>query len=128
MDVHAESAPAAIDDRILRRIQRQLANRVRFLFEIRLWGDGTYRFGEGEPTVEIVVHDGNGLAALGRLDELGICDAYMAGSLDIVGDMLRFVSLRKILSDSHPLDYLWHRIAPLLIDRSKTNRQAIATH
>ena len=74
------------------------------------------------------MHDRNGLAALGRLDELGICEAYMAGSLDIVGDMLRFVSLRAVLSDSHPLDYLWRRMAPLLIGRSKINRQAIATH
>lgn len=72
--------------------------------------------------------DRDGLAALGRLDELGMCEAYMAGSLNVVGDMLRFVSFRNILSDSHPLDYLWRRMAPLLIGRSKTNRQAIATH
>jgi cyclopropane-fatty-acyl-phospholipid synthase len=32
------------------------------------------------------------------------------------------------LSDSHPLDYLWRRIAPWLIGRSTANRQAIATH
>lgn len=128
MDVHAETAPAAIYDRILRRIQTHLANRVTFPFEIRLWGDRSYRFGEGEPAVKIVVRDRNGLAALGRLDELGICEAYLADSLDIVGDMLRFVSLRTVLSDSHPLDYLWRRIAPLLIGRSRTNRQAIAVH
>jgi len=52
----------------------------------------------------------------------------MAGSLDVVGDMLRFVGLRGVLSDSHPLVYLWRRIAPWLIGRSTTNRQAIATH
>ena len=128
MDVRTVTESATIYDRILRRIQRHLAGRVRFPFEIRLWGDRAYRFGEGEPAVEIRVRDRDGLAALGRLDELGICEAYMAGSLDVVGDMLRFVSLRKILSDSHPLDYLWRRMAPLLIGRSKTNRQAIATH
>ena len=128
MDVHTVTASATIYDRIMRRIQKHLAGRVRFPLEIRLWGDRAYRFGEGEPAVEIRVRDRDGLAALGRLDELGICDAYMAGSLDVVGDMLRFVSLRKILSDSHPMDHLWRRMAPLLIGRSKTNRQAIATH
>lgn len=46
MEVHSETAPAAIYDRILRRIQRHLANRVRFPFEIRLWGDRAYRFGK----------------------------------------------------------------------------------
>jgi cyclopropane-fatty-acyl-phospholipid synthase len=62
------------------------------------------------------------------LDELGICEAYMAGRLDVVGDMLRFVGLREALSDSHPLDYLWRRLAPWVIGRFTANRQAIATH
>ena len=115
-------------DPILRRIQRRLANQVKTPFEIRLWGNRAYRLGEGEPAVDIVVNDRNGLLALGRLDELGICEAYMDGSLDVVGDMLRFVGLRGTLSDHHPLTYLWRRIAPLLLGRSTTNRQAIAAH
>jgi len=94
MSVYRVPASATIYDRILRRIQKQLANRVKIPFEIRLWSDSVYRFGEGEPAVDILVRDRKGLAALGRLDELGICEAYMAGSLDVVGDMLRFVGLR----------------------------------
>ena len=31
----------------------------------------------------MLVKDRHGLAALGRMDELGICEAYMAGSLDV---------------------------------------------
>ena len=42
--------------------------------------------------------------------------------------MLGFVSLRGLLSDRHPLHSLWRRIAPLLIGRGQTDRQAIATH
>jgi cyclopropane-fatty-acyl-phospholipid synthase len=128
MDLSRVPASAAIYDRILRRIQRHFANRVEVPFEIRLWGDRAYRFGEGEPAVDILVRDRYGLAALGRLDELSICEAYMAGSLDVVGDMLKFVGLRGALSDSHPLDYLWRRIGPWLMGRSTINRQAIATH
>jgi cyclopropane-fatty-acyl-phospholipid synthase len=90
--------------------------------------DRIYRFGEGEPAVDILVHDPKILAALAQVDELAICDACMAGSLDVVGDMLRFVGLRGVLSDSHPLVYLWRRIAPWLIERSSINRRAIATH
>lgn len=122
MGVDNVPEPATIYDRILRRIQKQSANRVKIPFEIRLWGDRVYRFGEGEPAVDILVHDRNSLAALGRLDELGICEAYMAGSLDVVGDMLRFVGLRGALSDSHPLDYLWRRVAPWIVGRFTTNR------
>jgi cyclopropane-fatty-acyl-phospholipid synthase len=128
MELSSVPASTAIYDRILRRIQENVANRVEVPFEIRLWGDRAYRFGKGEPAVDILVRDRNGLAALGRLDELSICEAYMAGSLDVVGDMLQFVGLRGALSDSHPLDYLWRRIAPWLIGRSTANRQAIATH
>ena len=121
-------APATAYDRILRRIQKHVADQAKIPFEIRLWGDRVYRFGRGEPAVEILVHDRRGLTALSRLDELSICEAYMAGSLDVVGDMLGFVSLRGTLSDRHPLYELWRRLAPWLIGRFTTNRQAIATH
>lgn len=128
MNASIEPTSPTIYDAILRKIQKHLADRVKVPFEIRLWGNRVYRFGEGEPAVDILVRDRRGLAALGRLDELGICEAYMSGSLDVVGDMLRFVSLRGTLSDSHPLAYLWRRVAPWLLGRSTTNRQAIATH
>ena len=121
-------APATVYDRILRRIQKHVADQAKIPFEIRLWGDRVYRFGKDEPAVGILVHDRRGLTALSRLDELSICEAYMAGSLDVVGDMLGFVSLRGTLSDRHPLHELWRRLAPWLIGRFATNRQAIATH
>ena len=124
----AESLGATRYDAILRVIQRRLADQVRTPFEIRLWGDRTYRFGKGEPAVKVLVKDRHGLAALGRMDELGICEAYMAGSLDVAGDMLGFVSLRGLLSDRHPLHSLWRRVAPVLLGRGQTDRQAIATH
>ena len=124
----AESLVPTRYDGMLRGVQRRLANELRTPFEIRLWGDHVYRFGIGEPCVKVLVKDRRGLAALGRMDELGICEAYMAGSLDVAGDMLGFVSLRGLLSDRHPLHSLWRRIAPLVLGRSQTDRQAIATH
>ncbi|MGB5835206.1 MAG: class I SAM-dependent methyltransferase [Thiohalocapsa sp.] len=63
-----------------------------------------------------------------RLDELRICEAYMNGSLDVLGDMLGFTSLRPGLHDSHPLYDLWQRIAPRLVGRISTDRRAIAAH
>lgn len=122
------TAAATVQDRLVRRIRNKLADRAGTPFEIRLWGDRAYRFGEGEPAVEIRVRDRQGLNALRRLDELRICEAYMAGSLDVVGDMLRFVSLRGTLRDHHPLDALWRRVAPWVMGRFTTNRRAIAAH
>lgn len=115
-------------DKIFSLIQRRIADQIKIPFEIRLWGDHSYRFGKGEPAVKVLVKDRDGLAALSGLDELKICEAYMAGSLDVVGDMLGFVSLRGVLSDRHPLHMLWRRIAPLFIGRERSDRQAIASH
>ncbi len=115
-------------DRTFKQIQNRVADQIKTPFEIRLWGDRSYRFGKGEPAVKVLVKDRNGLVALSRFDEVEICEAYMAGSLDVVGDMLGFVSLRGVLRDRHPLHMLWRRIAPLFIGREQTDRQAIASH
>lgn len=115
-------------DGIFARIQRRWADQIKTPFEIRLWGDRSYRFGKGEPAVKVVVKDHDGLVALSRFDELKICEAYMAGSLDVVGDVLEFVSLRGMLRDRHPLHALWRRISPLFIGRARTDREAIASH
>ena len=115
-------------DRIYKLIQNRFSDQIKIPFEIRLWGGHSYVFGKGNPAVRVLVKDNDGLLALSKFDELGICEAYMAGSLDVVGDMLGFVSLRNVLSDSHPLHRLWRRIAPLFIGRVQTDRQAIASH
>ena len=128
MDRTVEQPALSHYDRIFKTFQKRLADQINVPFEIRLWGDRTYRFGQGEPAVKVVVKDHDGLAALSGLDELKICEAYMAGSLDVVGDMLGFVSLRGMLSDKHPMHALWRRISPLFVGRVKTDRQAIASH
>jgi cyclopropane-fatty-acyl-phospholipid synthase len=128
MDQLIEPAIVKRYDRILRLIQNRVADQIKIPFEIRLWGDRSYRFGKGEPAVKVLVKNRDGLIAISKLDEPHICEAYMAGSLDVVGDMLGFVSLRGALSDRHPLHTLWRRIAPLFVGRVRTDRQAIASH
>ncbi|MEK7705397.1 MAG: class I SAM-dependent methyltransferase, partial [Myxococcota bacterium] len=93
-------------DRIIRLIQRHLGEKIRVPFELRLRGGRTYRFGRGEPAISFVVNDRHGLAALCSFDELRFCEAYMSGSLDVVGDMLKIADFRSILTDRHPLHYL----------------------
>jgi cyclopropane-fatty-acyl-phospholipid synthase len=126
-----QSAEAACEtryDKLFRAIQNRLSDQIMTPFEVRLWGDCTYRFGKGEPVTKVFVKDRDGLSALSRFDELGICEAYMNGSLDVVGDMLGFVSLRGALSDMHPLHTFWRRIAPAFLGRMKTDQKAIASH
>ena len=129
MSQAAEVFGAPAHDGLYRLIQKRVSGgKVKIPLEIRLWGGRIYRFGENEPAVKVFVKDRQGLEALRRLDELRICEAYMNGSLDVAGDVLGFVSLRRTLRDSHPLHYLWRRIAPWFIGRIPTDRQAIAAH
>jgi cyclopropane-fatty-acyl-phospholipid synthase len=109
-------------------IQKRVSGRTTIPFEVRLWGDHVYRFGDGAPAVRILVKNRQGLAALARMDELRICEAYMGGSLDVTGDMLAFAGMRGTLTDRHPLHALWQRLAPLLIGRVRSDRQVIAAH
>jgi len=115
-------------DKIFRSIQDRVADHLASSVEIQLWGERSYRLGRGEPRITILVKNRDGLRALRGLDELQICEAYMAGDLDVTGDMLGFVSLRGALSDNHPLHMLWRRIAPLFLGRVRTDREAIAGH
>lgn len=115
-------------DKLFRVIQNRFSDQITIPLEVRLWGDRIYRFGKGEPVIKVLVKDREGLSALSRFDELGICEAYMNGSLDVVGDMLGFVSLRGALHDTHPFQTLWRRIAPVFLGRVRTDRKAIAAH
>ena len=129
MGQSATSPGAPAPDRLARLIQNRVCgDRTRIPLEIRLWSGRSYRFGAGEPAVKIVVKDRTAMSALRRLDELRICEAYMNGNLDVLGDMLGFASLRSGLHDSHPLYDLWQRIAPRLFGRISTDRKAIAAH
>ena len=68
---------ASAPDRLARVIQQHVfGDRVKIPLEIRLRGGCTYRFGDAEPAVKILVKDRKGLSALRRLDELRICGAY----------------------------------------------------
>lgn len=124
----AETSLGTRYDRIFQLIQKRVSEKLELPIEIQLWGNRVYRLGKGDPAVKILVEDRQGLAALLKLDEVKICEAYMAGSLDVKGDMLGFASLRGLLSDHHPLHSLWQRIAPLFIGRIRTDREAIAGH
>ena len=85
-------------------------------------------FGGDEPAFTIVVNDAAGVAALSTLDKTRIAEAYVAGSSDLEGDMLRVLSARDLFGDRHPLRYLWRFVQPLLFGQARSDRQWIARH
>lgn len=115
-------------DRIIRLIQKHLGNRISTPFELQFRDGRSYHFGNEEPVISFTINDRNGLAALCSFDELKFCEAYISGSLDVAGDMLKLPGFRHILTDRHPFHYLLSRILPMFIGRLHTNQTAIACH
>ena len=116
-------------DRLFDRVETKIAARSKVPFELRFRAGGSRAFGEGTPAFQITINDQRGLAALGSLDELAISDAYLDGSLDISGDMLRLLDLRTALPQG---DRWWNRmgrrLTAFLLGQVHVDRRAIARH
>jgi cyclopropane-fatty-acyl-phospholipid synthase len=75
-----------------------------------------------------VVRNNRGLRALATLDAGRFGDAFVAGDVDLEGDMIAPFALRGSLGDTHPLIALFRFVEPLLVGQVRANRRAIAAH
>jgi cyclopropane-fatty-acyl-phospholipid synthase len=97
-------------------------------FEVILPDGAVRRFGEGMPSFRVTLKNRQAMRAISSVDEGRIGDAYLAGDIDIEGDMLRPFELRGSMKDFHLLVAVWRFIQPLLFGQVHTNRQAITAH
>jgi cyclopropane-fatty-acyl-phospholipid synthase len=97
-------------------------------FALQLAGHPARVLGRGEPAATLVVNDPHGIAALSTLDTLRIGEAYLAGSLDVIGDLSRLLALRDLFTDRHPLRFLYRFVRPVLFGQLKSDRAFIADH
>jgi cyclopropane-fatty-acyl-phospholipid synthase len=98
-------------------------------FEVRIAGRPSLHFGKEEPAFAIAVHNDAGLSAILSGDENRIGGAYMAGALDLDGDMLALYELRNSLRDRHPLLRLWEvRLQPWLFGQVARDKKWISEH
>ena len=86
------------------------------------------RFGQGTPSFSVRLNNRNAVRAITSLDQVKFADAYLAGDIDIDGDMLRPFELRQSLGDRHPLTTVWRFLQPLLFGQVRTNQAAITSH
>ncbi len=84
--------------------------------------------GQGKAEFQLSLRNDRALKAVITLDEGDIAEAYLAGDIDLEGDMLKPFALRNSLNDSHPLVAAWRFIQPLLFGQVYTNKQAIVSH
>jgi cyclopropane-fatty-acyl-phospholipid synthase len=85
-------------------------------------------FGRADPAFTLVLKDRSAVAALSTLDLMAVGEAYLRGALDIEGDFLRVLSLRKLFSDRHPLRWAWKFVRPLMFGQVNADAENIAHH
>ena len=86
------------------------------------------RFGQGAPSFCVRLKNRNAVRAITSLDQVKFADAYLAGDIDIDGDMLRPFELRGSMGDLHPLMTAWRFLQPLLLGQVRTNKAVITSH
>src|SRR5512135_3081232 len=96
------SRPVAREGFWIGRITRAFAT-TDVPFEMSFPDGVTRRFGQGAPSFRVTLNNRNAVLAINSLDQGKFADAYLAGHIDIDGDMLRPFALRQSLGDLHPL-------------------------
>ena len=97
-------------------------------FEVRMPDGSSRLFGPGVPTFRVTLKNRNAVRAISSIDEGRIADAYLAGDIDLEGDMLKPFELRASMKDVHLLAEAWRFIQPLLFGQVHTNKRAITAH
>jgi len=97
-------------------------------FDVVLPDKAIQRFGREAPSFRVIIHNRRGLRAIRSIDEGRIGDAYLAGDIDIQGNMLRPFELRSSMRDLHLFVGAWRFIQPLLFGQVYTNKRAIGAH
>lgn len=97
-------------------------------FTIEFNGSGKQLIGRGEPSFNIAIKNKEGVNAFHSMDDTKILEGYMKGDIDVEGDFLKTFELRGTFKDSHPLQYLWCFIHPLIYGQVKSDRKWIAEH
>ncbi|HEC12085.1 MAG TPA: methyltransferase domain-containing protein [Acidiferrobacteraceae bacterium] len=115
------------DNRLLNLIFSRISHPP-VAFEIELPDHRCYLFGEGCPEFRFIVKNSMGLKALASLDEGIVANAYINGSFDVQGDLIKIYDLREFLSDKHLFSWLWRFLKPIIIGQVSLNKSAISHH
>jgi cyclopropane-fatty-acyl-phospholipid synthase len=127
-DTGSSDTPAKAPTGFLRgRIARAFAD-TNVPFEMSFPDGEVLRFGQGAPSFRVTLKNQNAVRAITGLDQVKFADAYMAGDIDLDGDMLRPFELRETLGDTHLVMTAWRFLQPLLFGQVRTNKAAITSH
>jgi cyclopropane-fatty-acyl-phospholipid synthase len=98
-------------------------------FELRLADRSSYLIGRGEPAFSIAIVNERGRRALTSFDELSVAEAYLNGDIDLDGEMLQVYKYRAVLTDRHPLRYLFVTyLIPFFAGQVASDKRWIKNH
>jgi len=126
-EASSADAATATARAMLGKFARRFAQ-SRVSFDVELPDHSMQHVGSGASNFRVTLKNRRALRAIASLDEGRFGDAYLAGDIDIDGDMLRPFELRKSMRDLHPLMMIWRFMQPLLFGQVRTNKQAITAH
>ncbi|HEX6870801.1 MAG TPA: class I SAM-dependent methyltransferase [Micromonosporaceae bacterium] len=115
-----------------RRYRNYFADRAPVVFAITDVDGEKHVFGadghDVAPAFTITVNDAAGAKALASMDQLQVAVGYLRGHLDLDGDMMTVLAMRKFFPDFHPIAWL-ARFAPALLRGStEHDRRSISAH
>jgi cyclopropane-fatty-acyl-phospholipid synthase len=121
-------ADARVISTLDKRYRKYFADRPPVSFAVQTPDGYTRAFGPDQPEFTVRANDADGVGALSSMDQMQVALAYLQGHLDIDGDMMSALTMRKFFPDIHPIAWL-SRFAPLLFRGGKEHdRRSIAAH
>jgi cyclopropane-fatty-acyl-phospholipid synthase len=121
-----------MDERAVGRLKRRHAeffrDRDTVSFAVRFSDGERQVIGDTEPAFSVTGKDHRGDKALASLDLLQMGDAFINGSLDIDGDILTAMEVRRFFGDFHPLVWLGRFLPTVVRGRVGHDSESIAAH
>jgi cyclopropane-fatty-acyl-phospholipid synthase len=118
-------------DRFERRLRRTCEKKaVQTAFTVRMSDGYSFQVGDGSPRFELHCTSPAGDRAVSSMDLFQIGDAFIAGTVEVSGDVVEALASRRVFSDFHPLVWI-RRFAPLAIGgraQRKADDNAISAH
>jgi cyclopropane-fatty-acyl-phospholipid synthase len=111
-----------------KRYRGYFADREPVSFAVQVPDGQNRAFGPDRPSFTIVAKDDEGVRALSSMDQLQVALAYLQGHLDLDGDMMAVLAMRRFFPDIHPIAWL-SRFAPMVFrGKAEHDRRSISAH
>ena len=97
-------------------------------FALALKNGTTHNYGGETPAFTLTVSNGQGIAALSTMDQNTIIEAYLAGDIELEGDLMKVLALRELFSDKKGFHFIWRFIQPMLFGQVRSDKKWISNH